>query len=279
MVQFTYTAAVLYAASLVLAIPSPLTPDPAGTKNIGNGVGAQFIGGACLSSADCASTCCAFLAGAGICSGLGAQFQAGKQGCGFGDGGAAPAASGAATTTAAAAASTAASSSSGGTDTIDTSLPGAQNVGLANGSQFITGQCFSDADCASGCCANPKGVCSGPDVSFDAGKQGCGFTASGTTAAAAAADPAVAASPSATAAAASSGTDTIDTSLPGAQNVGLANGSQFITGQCFSDADCASGCCAKPKGVCSGPAVSFDAGKEGCGFTAVAARDVLPWDM
>jgi len=57
--------------------------DPAGVKNIGNGAGLQFIGGQCLSSADCASGCCANPCG--ICSGVGAQFQAGKLGCGFGD--------------------------------------------------------------------------------------------------------------------------------------------------------------------------------------------------
>ena len=58
--------------------------DPAGAKNVGNGVGTQFIGGQCLSAKDCASGCCAFPCG--ICSGPGAQFQAGKQGCGFGGG-------------------------------------------------------------------------------------------------------------------------------------------------------------------------------------------------
>jgi hypothetical protein len=56
--------------------------DPAGAKNVGNGAGRQFIGGQCLSAADCASGCCA--KPCGICSGPGAQFQAGKQGCGFG---------------------------------------------------------------------------------------------------------------------------------------------------------------------------------------------------
>jgi len=55
--------------------------DPAGVKNVGNGKGAQFIGGQCLSAADCASGCCA--GPSGICSGLGAQTQNGKTGCGF----------------------------------------------------------------------------------------------------------------------------------------------------------------------------------------------------
>ncbi|CZR68959.1 uncharacterized protein PAC_18860 [Phialocephala subalpina] len=55
--------------------------DPAGAKNVGNGAGQQFIGGQCLSGADCQSTCCA--GPSGICSGLGAQTQNGKTGCGF----------------------------------------------------------------------------------------------------------------------------------------------------------------------------------------------------
>ncbi|KAI0155545.1 hypothetical protein BJ166DRAFT_593759 [Pestalotiopsis sp. NC0098] len=154
---------------------NPVVPDPAGTKNVGNGAGAQFIGGECLSSADCASTCCAFNNnGGGVCSGIGAQFQAGKTGCGFGDGGASPAASAPANDVGAAApAATGASTSTA--STVDTSAPGSQNVGTGNGQQFITGQCLSDADCASGCCANPKGVCSAVAVAFDSGKQGCGF--------------------------------------------------------------------------------------------------------
>ena len=61
--------------------PGPIF-DPAGTKNVGNGRGEQFIGGQCLDTADCASGCCA--RPCGICSGPGAQFQNGKQGCGFG---------------------------------------------------------------------------------------------------------------------------------------------------------------------------------------------------
>lgn len=36
---------------------------------------------------------------------------------------------------------------------IDKSLPGFQNAGTGNGQQFITGQCLSNADCASACCA------------------------------------------------------------------------------------------------------------------------------
>jgi hypothetical protein len=50
------------------------------------------------------------------------------------------------------------------------------------------------------------------------------------------------------------------------ENVGNASGKQFITGRCLSNADCGSGCCAKPCGICSGPAVGAVAGKTGCGF-------------
>ena len=54
---------------------------------------------------------------------------------------------------------------------------GAKNVGQANGQQFITGGCTSDADCSSACCAgNPDvGVCSAAAAANQAGKTGCGF--------------------------------------------------------------------------------------------------------
>lgn len=50
---------------------------------------------------------------------------------------------------------------------------GAPHVGNGKGEQFITGQCLSDADCASGCCANPTGICSGPGAATQQGKTGC----------------------------------------------------------------------------------------------------------
>jgi hypothetical protein len=71
--------------------PSTLKPDPSGAQHVGNGQGQQFIGGGCNSDADCASTCCALVNTGtdkfGICSGLGANTQNGKQGCGFPTGG------------------------------------------------------------------------------------------------------------------------------------------------------------------------------------------------
>lgn len=253
-------------------LSSPVQPDPAGVKNIGNGAGQQFIGGECINSKDCAATaCCAFNDnGRGVCSGLGAQNQAGKTGCGFGDGGTSPAVS-LSTSVAPAATSVAAAPNAGNAaaGTVDSSAPGSQNVGTGNGQQFITGQCLSDADCASGCCAKPKGVCSAVAVAFDSGKQGCGFSSTAVAAAEATPSAAVAVTPPAPATAVDISTPAagVDSSLPGSQNVGVGNGQQFITGQCFSDADCASGCCANPKGICSAVAVAFDSGKQGCGFT------------
>jgi len=154
--------------------------DPAGEKNVGNGVGAQFITGQCLADADCASRCCA--GPTGICSGPGASTQAGKTGCGFVAVNAAaaaadvfssvsiaepPSSTGAATSVAAA------TSNANGGPPFDPA--GDKNVGNGVGAQFIGGQCLAATDCASGCCAGPSGICSGPGASTQAGKTGCGF--------------------------------------------------------------------------------------------------------
>ncbi|KAK7965810.1 uncharacterized protein PG986_000087 [Apiospora aurea] len=197
---------------------------------------------------------------------------------------------------------------------------GNANVGKGDGSQFITGQCASDADCASACCAKANGQCAAKAVAEENGKDGCGFTsaaagagssktptssaaasassgaaagaaknkaggaaassaAAGAQASASAAagnsktptSSAAASASSAAAGGAGAGAAAVDPSKPGSQNVGKGDGSQFITGQCASDADCASGCCAKPKGVCSAEAVSNVDGKQGCGFTGAAS--------
>ncbi|CAK7213065.1 hypothetical protein SCUCBS95973_001674 [Sporothrix curviconia] len=242
-------------ATLAMAAPSPITPDPNGANNVGNGQGLQFITGGCLSTADCSQavvqSCCAFIAGGaatGICSGIDVGNVNGKAGCGFGDGGSA-------TTTASSGTASVASSSGTTFDecTVDTSLAGSQSVGLGNAQQFITGQCFSAADCASGCCvqqASGPALCKAQIVTEEAGLT-CDFSCSGSTTAATttvtASSSAAVSSPAADTASTSSdvstGTCTVDTSLAGSENVGTGSGTQFITGQCFSPADCASGCC------------------------------------
>jgi hypothetical protein len=149
--------------------------DPSGTKNLGNGRGEQFIGGQCLSQADCASGCCALPCG--ICSGPGAQFQAGKQGCGFEDdniGAPAPAAPPVAAPPPPPP-PPAGECSATGAPGPRFDPAGVPNVGNGTGKQFIGGQCLGAADCASGCCALPCGICSGPGAQFQNGKLGCGF--------------------------------------------------------------------------------------------------------
>ncbi|RFU75735.1 biotrophy-associated secreted 2 [Trichoderma arundinaceum] len=259
--------------------------DPAGAKNVGNGKGVQFIGGQCLSSADCASTCCAFIAGGGVCSGIGAQFQAGKSGCGFGDGGAAPQPSGSGSDSTQGSTNGAAAAPAG----FDASVgdpAGAKNLGNGQAQQFITGACLSNADCASTCCAGLRGgaVCSGIGAQFQNGKTGCGFSSSG---AAPAPAPSAgsgssdstqgsnnAAAPAAPAAA-PAGFNAAVGDPAGAKNLGNGKGQQFITGACLSNADCASTCCAALNGgaVCSGIGAQFQNGKTGCGFSA-AKRSV-----
>ncbi|KAI0445113.1 hypothetical protein F4803DRAFT_204000 [Xylaria telfairii] len=178
MVRFTVSGTILAFALTVAAIPAPIPalPDPAGANNVGNGNHGQFIGGQCTSSLDCAldTACCATFGSIGLCSGLQADFQAGKTGCGFGDGGntAAPSVpdnsnSGDDTT--------GSGSGATGTVTVDPNAAGAANVGAGNGSQFITGQCISDADCASTCCAS-DGKCAAPAVvNSPQDPRTCGF--------------------------------------------------------------------------------------------------------
>jgi len=148
---------------------------------------------------------------------------------------------------------------------------GAPQVGNGVGTQFITGQCLSNADCASGCCALPTGICSGPGAAFQQGKEGCGFSSTAAAPAAAAAAPPPAAAPAAAtgtavATLATAGGPAFDPS--GVKNVGNGVGAQFIGGQCLSAADCASTCCAGPSGICSGLGAQTQAGKTGCGFIA-----------
>ncbi|KAJ8077870.1 hypothetical protein AAF712_015509 [Marasmius tenuissimus] len=147
----------------------------------------------------------------------------------------------------------------------------------AAGTQFITGPCSVDADCASGCCAFNSGKCAGAIIALTR-DGGCGRGDAQSNARAAAVlrgnCP---------------GTNLkrevldeiesrygLETRSPlspdpnGAKNLGNGKGGQFITGQCLSNADCASGCCAKLDsiGICSGPLAADQQGKQGCGFSA-----------
>lgn len=114
-------------------------------------------------------------------------------------------------------------------------------------------------------------MCSGPDVGTAQGKQGCGFNGGGGGNATAGGEGAGGdASGDAGETPAETGGGEVDAAGPGSENVGTGNGKQFITGQCLSDADCASGCCAGSEGsstaACSAVLASTESGKTGCGF-------------
>ncbi|KAJ9497085.1 hypothetical protein LTR99_003829 [Exophiala xenobiotica] len=261
------------------------------------GQGTQFITGTCTSDADCASGCCGF--NSGKCAGpVVAQERDG--GCGFGNPtpnanaamaltGGAPVATSPATAAAPAttAAAGAASAANGASAAVNSNLAGSANVGNGAGKQFITGQCLSDADCASGCCGFNTGLCAGAVIA-QTRDGGCGFgdtspnsnaaqalTGGGASAPAATAaagagtvNSAAAEAPSAT----ESASTAIDSSIPGAANVGNGAGKQFITGQCLSDADCASGCCGFNSGKCAG-AIIAQTRDGGCGFGDATPND------
>ncbi|KAG9781957.1 hypothetical protein ABEF93_006236 [Exophiala dermatitidis] len=277
--------------------------------NLAQGAGTQFITGACTSDADCASGCCGF--NSGKCAGpVVAQERDG--GCGFGDaqpndnaaraltgGGGQSAASTAAATAVQSGSSSSSGSSSGSASApIDSSAPGAANVGTGSGTQFITGQCLSDADCASGCCGFNSGKCAGAIIA-QTRDGGCGFGdaqpndnaaqaltggGGGGSGAATATSTAGADAGTGTGSGSDSGTGgtatvtaaastaSINSDAPGAANVGTGSGKQFITGQCLSDADCASGCCGFNSGKCAG-AIIAQTRDGGCGFGDAQPND------
>jgi hypothetical protein len=71
--------------SVSALVAAQVTPNVAGSKSVGAGDGSQFITGGCVADADCGSACCADASGKGVCSAEAAQFQNGKNGCGFAD--------------------------------------------------------------------------------------------------------------------------------------------------------------------------------------------------
>jgi len=142
----------------------------------------------------------------------------------------------------------------------------------AQGTQFITGVCASDAECASACCGFTSGKCAAPFVANERG-EGCGFgdaqpnnnalNGAGGNASADAQPDAAAPAPAPAAPPAESNTGA---AAP------AAAGTQFITGACTSDADCASACCGFKSGTCAGPVVAQER-DGGCGFGDAQPND------
>ncbi|GJD04699.1 biotrophy-associated secreted protein 2 [Colletotrichum higginsianum] len=75
MVRVTLLATLAFAATAFAQI----TPNKAGSSNVGKGDGSQFITGAA------STTRTAHASGVGVCSAEAAQFQNGKNGCNFVD--------------------------------------------------------------------------------------------------------------------------------------------------------------------------------------------------
>lgn len=299
--------------------------DQPGSQNVGTGSAQQFITGQCLSAADCASGCCvAQNDGSGecknripteergatcdfVCGGASIPANAGNNGgAGAGAGGNTGNAgnnnnnnnNNAGNNNAGAGAG-----AGGQCANINTSIPGSQNVGTGSGTQFITGQCLSPADCASGCCvAQDSGIaeCKAPLPTAEKGLS-CDFTcgaaaSSSTTGNTGSGNRQTGGgnnrnsnsrnsgnrnnnnnnnnsnNGAVTAPAAQGTCGNVDQSLSGSQNVGTGAGTQFITGQCFSPADCASGCCvAQSSGIaeCKAPIPTAEKGLS-CNFSCSA---------
>ncbi|KAI0403720.1 hypothetical protein F4802DRAFT_570773 [Xylaria palmicola] len=162
--------------AVAIPAPAPALPDPALANLSGNQNHAQFIGGECINSNDCAqgTACCATFGSIGLCSGLAADFQAGKTGCGFGDG-SSPTVPSASSAASSAVVPEATGGAGGNVVAVAPGSAGAQNVGTGAGTQFITGQCISDADCQSTCCAS-DGKCAAPAVvNSPQDPRTCGF--------------------------------------------------------------------------------------------------------
>ncbi|KAL8818800.1 MAG: hypothetical protein Q9223_002641 [Gallowayella weberi] len=130
------------------------------------------------------------------------------------------------------------------------------------GTQFITGGCKSDSECASRCCAFNTGKCAGPVIAQQR-DGGCGFGDAAPNA-----DAAKALGSSIAAPGVAKGHS--PAAMPGTQAKTPAPapavaGTQFITGVCTSDGDCASGCCGFRSGKCAGPIIAQER-DGGCGF-------------
>jgi hypothetical protein len=162
--------------------------------------------------------------------------------------------------------------------------PKCRNIAFAPGpgagTQFVTGPCKFDNDCASGCCEFTKNVCRNalalnPNLKpvGEACKNGFSPVFDGTPCASAPAPPPAgqpgAGTPPPTVPA-------VKPPAPGnCRNIAFApaagTGTQFVTGPCKIDNDCASNCCEFTKNVCRNALALFPDRGEACknGFSPV----------
>ncbi|KAL8917596.1 MAG: hypothetical protein Q9172_005780 [Xanthocarpia lactea] len=143
---------------------------------------------------------------------------------------------------------------------VSIATPSANPMALPQtGTQFITGACQSDTDCASGCCAFNTGKCAGPVVAQQR-DGGCGFGDAAPNANAAKALGSNVAAPGVT------GGETGGAAAPDTQAKAPApaeTGTQFITGACTADSD---------SGKCAGPVIAQQR-DGGCGFGDTTPND------
>jgi hypothetical protein len=139
----------------------------------------------------------------------------------------------------------------------------------AAGTQFITGPCNTDGDCASQCCGFRTGKCAGPIIAQER-DGGCGFGDGVPNDNAARVlrgqAPAAPAPPPVN----NGGAGT--PAPPAAGGSGKPPGTQFITGVCANDGECASGCCGFKSGKCAGPVIAQER-DGGCGFGDATPND------
>ncbi|KAF5344027.1 hypothetical protein D9758_012895 [Tetrapyrgos nigripes] len=233
--------------------------------------GTQFITGPCQSDADCAAGCCGF--NSGKCAGpVIAQERDG--GCGFGD--PAPnnrAALALGSTEAAPGVNNNAASAAGANNGAAGSAAGSTGSGKAPGTQFITGPCANDGDCASGCCGFNSGKCAGAVIAQER-DGGCGFGDAAPNNRAALALGSTEAAPGVNnnAASTAGANNGAAGSAAGSTGSGKAPGTQFITGPCANDGECASGCCGFNSGKCAGAVIAQER-DGGCGFGDAAPNN------
>ncbi|KAI8820798.1 uncharacterized protein EV422DRAFT_620219 [Fimicolochytrium jonesii] len=153
---------------------------------------------------------------------------------------------------------------------------GPNGAGNKKATQFITGPCSSDADCASGCCGFRTGKCAGPVIAQER-DGGCGFGDAQPNDRAArifrGQSPAPApAAPAAPAPAKPQKQAPPPQQAPATGGAVTKKGTQFITGKCASDSDCASQCCGFKSGKCAGPVIAQER-DGGCGFGDAQPND------
>src|SRR4051794_28434893 len=150
---------------------------------------------------------------------------------------------------------------------------------VGQGTQFITGPCTSDADCASGCCGFNSGKCAGPIIAQER-DGGCGFgdAQPNDNAAQALRGQTTAKTTSTTTITVAQSLTTSTTTAAAAKASASSNGAktgagtQFITGPCNRDLHSFPTRRSSGLGKCAGPIIAQER-DGGCGFGDAQPND------